>query len=308
MVTVETSNSKNLIPSPHPFNASEFVQEVMQFFDQQPVELSAKEIVAAFDQFTFLPEKWSGRKLKQYLTKSNLLTYSRAKPAGYQLDVIPLQKIQEKFQLTLSDQNPASSNKNPTETSSSGSESRNASKLRTPSRSLPEKKRTDSSTQTILNSIPSFSRYLMERIPRQAQVALNWGVAHINSLSLKKIDTAIEYLTASKMFFDSQYEAEREIMQAIDERVRYMSHLSDEMQEKLAQTAFQKYFFEMHNKGKFDKIIEKWGINYDVEECAYQCWKKLGRKAKKIPLSDFGLRKMIIKALETQYPQKMKEL
>ncbi|TFH27096.1 MAG: hypothetical protein E4G98_06460 [Promethearchaeota archaeon] len=115
----------------------------------------------------------------------------------------------------------------------------------------------------------------------------------------------IEYLTASKMFFDSQFEKEQEVIQALNERVGFMSQLSEKQHEHQASLAFRKIFYDLYDHAKFDKIIQKWGSHYDVEQCAYLCWKKMGKKANKISISEHALRKMIKVTLLEKFPDKV---
>ncbi|MHA1794921.1 MAG: hypothetical protein ACTSUK_02330 [Promethearchaeota archaeon] len=141
-------------------------------------------------------------------------------------------------------------------------------------------------------------------MPKQARSAFRLGVSQINSLSSKKIDIMIEYLTAAKIFFDTSYTNERELVAAIDQKIRFMSEISEKRHNENVDKIFQKTFTDFYNSRKFSSIIKDWGEKYQIEECAYQIWKKMGRKAKKIPISDYALRKMIISTLKEKFPEK----
>ncbi len=160
------------------------------------------------------------------------------------------------------------------------------------------------SQESILQTIPNFPQYLLKRMPKQARSAFRLGLSQINSLSSKKIDIMIEYLTAAKIFFDTSYTNERELVAAIDQKIRFMSEISEKRHNENVDKIFQKTFTEFYNSGKFSSIIKNWGEKYQIEECAYQIWKKMGRKAKKIPISDYALRKMIISTLKEKFPEK----
>ncbi|MHA1672245.1 MAG: hypothetical protein ACTSYI_01330 [Promethearchaeota archaeon] len=320
----------------HPFLSAEFVDELQEFFRNQPVGMSAAELTEAFSEFSHLPVKWSARKLKIFLTKSQILSYSRKKPAGFSLDNSQIQEYWTSDPLSqkkIHGKSPKESlaekkrvKKSPSSVKSKGSSSsisekrssittqpQSQAKFQTKSKS---KSRSQSqsksrsqyiipkSQRSIVHIFPSYPKYLLGRMPKQAQKVLNLGVAQIQAMSLKKLDEAIEYLTASKMFFDGAFENERKLMQSLDDRVGYMSKLSEEIHEQRATRAFDKYFYDMYDNAKFAKIIKKWGTHYDAEQCAYLCWKKMGKKANKISISEYALRKMIKAVLLEKHPEK----
>ncbi len=321
MAITEKSATKNKI-SHNPFLSQEFVDELQDFFRDQPVGMSAAELTEAFSTFSHLPFKWSARKLKIFLTKSQILSYSRKKPAGFSLDNSQIQEysnnlnnlnIAPSLQIHLPKKTPKDTltkkkrvKKSPSSVkskSSSKSRSKPQSKSRSQTKSKPQHI-SPKSQRSIVHTIPSYPKYLLNRMPKQAQKALNLGVTQIQAMSLKKLDESIEYLTASKMFFDGAFENERKLMQSLDDRVGYMSKLSEQIHDKRASMAFNKYFYEMYDNAKFAKIIRKWGSHYDVEQCAYLCWKKMGKKANKISISEYALRKMIKAVLLEKHPEK----
>ncbi|MHA1610800.1 MAG: hypothetical protein ACTSYU_02000 [Promethearchaeota archaeon] len=342
MASIEKSPSKNKTTL-NPFLSTEFVDELLEFFSEEPVGMTAVELTEAFNGFSHLPIKWSARKLKQFLTKSQVMIYSRKKPAGFSLDrsqiqeyaisetsiqikprkkspksTLALKKRDKKSTTSIKSRTsiPSISKKIPSRRSQSiaksktktlttsksqiKSKSKTKSKTRSPTKSISTKRKQPS----IADTIPSYPKYLVGRMPKAAQKALNLGGTQIQNLSLKKLSEAIEYLTASKMFFDSQFVNERNLIQGLDERIGFMSKLSEKIHEEQATLAFNKYFFDMYNQSKFDKIIKKWGSHYDIEQCSYLCLKKMGKKAKKISISEYALRKMIKEVLLDKHPQK----
>ena len=118
---------------------------------------------------------------------------------------------------------------------------------------------------------------------------MNIGALEMNRMSLDQLDKTIEHLTSAKIFYDAAYENEREIIDAINIKVRYMSEISDQLHEKESEFAFRKYFIGPYREGKFAKILLKYPLGKNADESAYQCVKKLGRKAEKINISEYAL-------------------
>ncbi|MCF2139448.1 MAG: hypothetical protein K9W44_05270 [Candidatus Lokiarchaeota archaeon] len=285
----------------HPFQNEGLSQELFDFFSNQPVSLSSSELIDSFNKFSSLPKHWSGRKLKQFLTGEGFLRYTRANPKGYYLNIKEIQETYLKeSNLLLKESEKSTSEKiinslanNPPETNKKTHRSHSFS--------------SQESINDILDTIPDFPQYLLARMPKKARYAFRLGVAQINSLSISKLDHMIEYLTAAKMFFDTTYSNEGELVKAINDKIRYMSEISEMRHSESIQREFQKIFYSLYSKGKFSSIIQNWGVKYGLDGCAFRCWKKMGKKAKKIPISDYALRKMIAEVLKEKFPDKLKE-
>lgn len=327
----------------HPLQDDSIIQQLSEIFRSQPVSISANDLIEKFNRLRNLPPKWSGRKLKVYLTQQGLLQYQRSKPAGYLLNLGGLEdfkrnpipqksniKKPKKAEKKKLPQGTANSTANSTanatikvtaKTTAKGTikgKAKDSSKSRRDSSievkeivkaNSNAKKGTNihsanESVDTILDSIPKYANYLMERMPKQAQSVFQLGAAQISSLSLKKLDKNIEYLTAAKIFYDTSYPNEAEIVAALDKKIRFMSEISEKKHNVSVEQSFRKIFGDLYNSGKFASIITNWGKKYGIDECSYQIWKKMGRKAKKIPLSDYALRKMIATTLLEKYPEK----
>jgi len=76
------------------------------------------------------------------------------------------------------------------------------------------------------------------------------------------------------------------------------------LHEKESEKLIEKLFLIPMKEGKFDKILSKCMKKFDLDNCASRLVKKVGSKAKKIPLSDFALRKKIVDILSKRYSKK----
>jgi hypothetical protein len=161
------------------------------------------------------------------------------------------------------------------------------------------------SMEEILERIPSFSGYLLNRMSKEAQKAIRLGVLEINRMKTSDLEKAMEHLTPVRMFFDASYENEKEILDFLEQKIAYMNKILEQLHEKEGEALYHKEILEPLAKGKFEKIIRKWGPEISVDECAYQILDKIGgRTLKKIPLSEFVLRKKLIENLKEKYPEK----
>ena len=286
------------------------------FFDSLKITFSMANLIPNAAELTLTlkaienpPNKWAASRLKKELMLVNVITYSKANPKGYRLDLNQIDAVLEGKIEKIS----VSPKKSPTETVAKESETTpKPEKKATPSSKSESKKGTKSviessstdSAADILSKIPNFSQYLMNRISDKAQRALQLGVLEINRSSLSTLIQNIDHLTSALMFFDEAYDKEKEIVKAINQKIDYMNNLQEQLHEKEGELLIRKNFIEPLKKGKFDKIVKKWGPEYGVEDCAWEILKKMGRKAKKIPLSEFVLRKKIAEVLKEQYPDK----
>jgi len=130
------------------------------------------------------------------------------------------------------------------------------------------------------------------------------GVFDINRLPLQKIDTHIETLSSARILFDANYNNEKLVSDYLEVKIKYLSKISHKMHDKEGELLFIKIFVEPMKEGKFDKILIKCMKKFDLDNCALKIVKKVGSKAKKIPLSEFALRKKIVDILSKRYSNK----
>jgi len=158
--------------------------------------------------------------------------------------------------------------------------------------------------QQILERIPSIPRYLMDRMSRDAQKYFMMGLLDINRLPSDKVERGIEYLSGARMFFDTAYENEKEVLTFLDKKVAFMNRRLGELKEKEAEEKIRKNFMEPFLKGKFDKITRKIGSGSSIENAAWEIVEKMGRDARNIPLSEIALRRKIEEVLKERYGKK----
>ncbi|MHA1585493.1 MAG: hypothetical protein ACTSVU_06595 [Promethearchaeota archaeon] len=276
------------------YQSSPFLEELRSLFHDQASIPNAPALIEALKAFRNIPEKWTVNTVKTELTKSSALYYSRKKPAGYFLDEGRLAEL-IKLQNVILDSSSQSSH--------------------TPQANFPKpisvqrsknKEKTESSkfVEDILDRIPKFPQYLLKRMSPQARKFLYMGVLEINSLNRKKIDQMLDVLSSSRTHYDNFYPKEQEIIKTLDIKLKYLVKLAEIKKEDEAKILLQKLFTLPLKKGKFQKIIDKWGPKYDLEECSYRCIQKMGRKSQKIPLSQFALRKHLKEILKETFPEK----
>ncbi len=164
---------------------------------------------------------------------------------------------------------------------------------------------TSRETETqILDKIPLFPTFLVNRLSKDAQRMLNTGILEISKMSADKVEKGIEYLNTSRIFFDPQYDNEKERLTYLDKKIAFMNKQLEQLREQEGQQMIQKIVTEPIQKGKFDKQIKQIGPNYSIETCAWDIIQKLGGSIKKIPLSEFALRKHLEDYLREKYGKK----
>ena len=283
------------------YTSTRFIKELQGLFDEIPKISPATELLEALKNIT-LPPKWTINTTKAELTKSQVIRYIRTKPAGYILDTDRLSELIEMHQSVPSsldrEKEPIHQKKEPSTRSEPGP-------LNNPPRpnltsSTPSRKTSDRP--------PAISSYLLNRMSSDAQKSMRLGILEMNALSASKLDKYIEHLSSGRIFYDGNYVKERILIDFIDDKIRYLLNLKEKLHEKEGEELIRKIFVDKLVKGKFDKIIDKWGSVYSVDEVAWQCVEKLGRKRKKIPLSDFALRQRISEILIEKYPSKQSRI
>ena len=299
--TTNTPSAKQLIKGKIPLTqAPQFIAELIQLFASRSPITPASALVEAFKQFDTIPSKWTPNTVKKHLSEAGIITYSRKKPMGFTLNT-------EKLNLLL-EESIAIPTRKPSKTKPS------TLKKPRPSSSKPHKISSEShktpsktqSTRDLLNKIPTFPPYLMKRLSTKTRKVLNLGAIELNAIKpLGKVEKTIDLLTSGKIFFDQKYNDEKNVMDALDARIRYLSRRATTLRDHEIDQLFEKMFTPMLHNGKCLKIISKWEKQqFNLQECAQRCLKKMGKKAKKIPLSEFALRQKIQVVLHTKYPKR----
>ena len=147
----------------------------------------------------------------------------------------------------------------------------------------------------------------MKRLSTKSRKLLHLGAIEMSAIKpLSKVEKSIDLLTSAKIFFDTMYDDEKNVMDALDARIRYFSERANALRDKESDLYFNKIFTPMLHNGKFSKVLTKWEKEqYDLRECANRCLKKMGGKAKKIPhMSEFAVRQKIRSVLHAKYPKR----
>ncbi|UYP45512.1 hypothetical protein NEF87_001797 [Candidatus Lokiarchaeum ossiferum] len=300
--TQNNSNHKSKSPL---YISEPFIAELKAIFQSNPKISPAKALLDKLKE-TQLPQKWTVNTIKAELTKNHVIYYVRTKPAGYVLDenrLAELIQLHKPSHTDLIDEVIASSSQKVEKNNELALKEEGSTVEKVyPQESSKENK--NESVEDILDRIPAFSSYLLNRMSTDAQKSLRMGILEMNSLSVSKLDNKIEHLSSARMFYDGNYVKEQVLIEFIDDKIRYLSQLKEKMHETEAENLIHKIFTEKLVKGKFEKIVSKWGSETNIDETAWRCVEKLGRKRNKIPLSDFALRQRVSEILKKRYPEK----
>ena len=288
----------------------QFIAELTQLFANNTLITPASALVDAFKQFKHIPAKWTPNTIKKNLTETGVLSYSRKKPMGFSLNteqlkyfldgktIVPTRKVTPTKSSTL--KKPRSSTKAVIQPKKVISKRRPVSSK---SHKAPSKSQ---STRDILNKIPNFPPYLIKRLSSKTRKVLHLGAIEMDAIKpLSKIEKTIDLLTSGKIFFDQTYDDEKRVMEAIDARIRYLSERANDFRDRETDYAFNQIFNPMLNNGKFSKILHQWEKEkINLQDCAQRCLKKMGGKAKKIHMSEYGIRQKIQTELHKKYPKR----
>lgn len=303
---MSTTQNNSTRKSKSPLYSSEpFIADLKAIFQTTPKISPATALLEKLKEI-HLPHKWTVNTTKAELTKNQVLRYVRAKPAGYILDgdrladLITLHK--SPLPPSIDRENLPVSPKLEKEVSQTIKEESHKIEKALPQ--IKTEKNRNESVDDILERIPAFSSYLLNRMSTEAQKSLRMGILEMNSLSATKLDRKIEHLSSARMFYDGNYVKENVLIEFIDDKIRYLSQLKEKLHEKDGENLIHKIFTEKLVKGKFEKIISKWGSGINIDETAWRCIEKMGRKRNKIPLSDFALRQRVAEILKKRYPEK----
>jgi hypothetical protein len=303
------------------------LKEIVQLFERTPLIPTAAKLIESLSDLENR-EGISSNKLKKILTEKNILSYSKKKPSGYSLNIEEYESLIQilETQTNFDEESQVTSNgeknikKSPledgeTEQSNNSNQSnqskrskRTKQRKQSRAKSTPKEKiqkdRAESnkstSTDDILDRIPSFPQYLLNRMSKHAQRSLNIGALEINRMSCSDLENCVDHLSGARILYDEFYENEKEILDTIETKVSYINRQIEVLREKEGEILFRQYLIEPLAKGKFDKILKNLESK-GVDECAWEILKKIGRKINKIPLSEFVIRKKLIAFLHEKY-------
>ena len=270
----------------------EFMEELNQIFENTPLIAAAKTLLEFLEDMTHRPEEISAKSIKTKLQKEQIILYSGSAPRGYSL--AGASPISDKSLTQKSVQNKAK------ETKSTVKKPTAAKKTTTEKKEKISEEEKPKNFEEILDNIPSFSRYLMKRLTPKAIEAINLGKLRIPQLPIKKIEEYYEHLEHSRMFFSDEYENEKEILDYVRVKAKYMNTIMEERHDNEADHILN----EILGKKKIKKIIESYSMHSlknDMDEIGYQIFEKIGPKRKKIALNDYALRKRICELITKKY-------
>ena len=274
-----------------------FIKDLKYLFKTNPLVPSATLLLEKFKGFQTIPPKWTPNTSIKSLRTDGIIIYSKKKPQGYSLN----SKILSDFirnKGKIAGNTSSAQTKNKTKISSRKSTRKPDSKIK--SSSVSRRK----TTVDIINKIPSIPNYLIKRLSSNEIKILKMGVFDINRLLLQKIDFYLEILSSARILFDDNYKNEKMVLDYMDAKLKFLSKVSHGLHEKEGELLIVKFFKTPMNEGKFDKILKKCMKKYDLDDCASKIIKKVGSKAKKIPLSEYALRKNIVDILSKRYSKK----
>ena len=271
-----------------------FIKELKKLFKTIPLIPSAALLLEKFKEFQNIPPKWTPNTSIKQLRADGIIILSRKKPQGYSIDIITLND------LIMSKPKIRTTSQVNTKTQKSSVKPKKKADKKGKSRSVSKKK----TSAEIIDKIPSIPKYLVKRLSSTEAKILKMGVFDINRLPLQKIDAHIETLSSARILFDANYNNEKIVSDYLEVKIKYLSKISHKLHEKEGERLFIKIFVEPMKEGKFDKILSKCMKKFDLDNCASKIVKKVGSKAKKIPLSDFALRKKMVDILSKRYSKK----
>jgi len=274
--------------------SSKFIRDLKKLFKTNPLIPSAALLLEKFKEFQNIPPKWTPNTSIKQLRADGIIIYSKKKPQGYSIDIITLND------LIMNKREIGTTSQIKTKTQKSSVKPKKKQDMKVKSSSISKRK----TSAEIVDKIPSIPKYLLKRLSSNEAKILKMGVFDINRLPLQKIDTHIETLSSARILFDANYNNEKIVSDYLEVKIKYLSKISHKLHEKESEKLIEKLFLIPMKEGKFDKILSKCMKKFDLDNCASRLVKKVGSKAKKIPLSDFALRKKIVDILSKRYSKK----
>jgi len=274
--------------------SSKFIRDLKKLFKTNPLIPSAALLLEKFKEFQNIPPKWTPNTSIKQLRADGIIIYSKKKPQGYSIDIITLND------LIMNKREIGTTSQIKTKTQKSSVKPKKKQDMKVRSSSISKRK----TSAEIVDKIPSIPKYLLKRLSSNEAKILKMGVFDINRLPLQKIDTHIETLSSARILFDANYNNEKIVSDYLEVKIKYLSKISHKLHEKESEKLIEKLFLIPMKEGKFDKILSKCMKKFDLDNCASRLVKKVGSKAKKIPLSDFALRKKIVDILSKRYSKK----
>ncbi len=274
-----------------------FIKDLKNLFKTIPLVPSAALLLENFKGFQTIPPKWTPNTSIKSLRSDGIIIYSKKKPQGYSLDSKILgDLIRNKREIS----GIPTTTQIRTKTKKTPPKPIKKSGIKKRSSSVSKRK----TTAEIIDKIPSIPKYLLKRLSSNDVKILKMGVFDINRLPIQKIEYYLETLSSARILFDASYVNEKLVSDYIEAKLKFLGKISHKMHEKKGEHLLIKYFVEPMNEGKFDKVLKKCMKKYDLDDCAFKIIKKLGSKAKKIPLSEYALRKKIVEILSKRYSKK----
>lgn len=281
--------------------SSSFIGELKNLFKENPLIPSATVLLEKFKNFKNIPPKWTPNTSIKQLRADGIIKYSKKKPQGYSLDAQILSEFLKNKNTNVN----RSTSKTIPSIKSKNPRSQGKADVKKVHHSTKVKVISNKKTAAeIIDKIPSIPQYLLKRFSSNDVKIMKMGVFDINRLPLQKVDFYLESLSSARILFDGNYNNEKIILEYIDAKIKYLSKVSHKLHEEEGERLIKKIFVQPMNEGKFDKILTKCMKKYDLDECAFKIIKKVGGKVKKIPLSEYALRKKIVEILSKRYSKK----
>ncbi len=318
----------------------DFVDQIVMFFEEHEIITSLDELIEHLTTLE-LPPQWTAEDIKKKLSDEDILNYSRSKPRGYSLDFEVLDekfnKIPKEHLLSLNnelyshqgleEETEEINKKKKTKLEKAKikpkkqklkkkKKEKKKRSVKEKTKATPKKKKNSiqsssqiqkkKSLKDIIDTIPKFPTYLLERMNSKAREAMNMGLLEINKLEIKDLKKYTEALATSRMFYNGKYENESRIIEYIDKKVRYMSNRLEELHDQEAEKYINKYVTQKIRNGKYDKIISKLDEGKNVDDVAWEITDNVGWWGRrKIPLNDYALSKRIAEILRELFPNKV---
>ncbi|MHA1734702.1 MAG: hypothetical protein ACTSU5_22420 [Promethearchaeota archaeon] len=144
--------------------------------------------------------------------------------------------------------------------------------------------------------------YLFDRLTKEGQKALKFGVHEIHKLPLKKLNKFYNALAAELVKFDPQFEKEAVMRRHIEKQLQELRAAQDAAMEAISQKFIRERVEVGIREGKFNEPLNKLKVTHDVEDVAYRIFNLLGKARKKWPFTEVVLLKEIQALLRRKYP------
>lgn len=154
--------------------------------------------------------------------------------------------------------------------------------------------------------IPGF---LYNRLSKKAQKVLHMSFTSMNRENLKNLENYVKILTPERIKFDPAYPDEKNVLLAIDEKVKFIETLIRKLKDKESEGELYTHVIIPLKKGVYSSVTNRLSENFGPEEAAIKIFDSLNKKVKKILLShttEVGNIRDIQKIIEELFPEKVK--